>query len=201
MRLIAIFIMTMVSIGLIGCSKSSTSSIAQANAAGAADSEDTAPASDNACGLLTLSEVRNVLPEAAKAVHKDNLVDQGIDGCGWYVASGKYPVLELSVWQVSGSDDTPMSNAETLAMGFADPLRSDAQRAIRIEKITGVGEDSVAIVEKIDAARGIMTTGAMLTFQKNGKIATVATSQLAERERPTALEQLAALGKAVARRL
>lgn len=201
MRAIAVFVMMMSSIGFVGCSKSSTGSVAAAGATGGAANADSSPAHDDACGLLALSDVRSVLPEAVKPVRRDNLADQGINGCGWYVASGKYPVLEVSVWQASGADDTPMENARTLAMGFEDPLRGDAQRAVRFENVGGVGDNAVAIIEKTDSARGIMTTGALLTLQKNGKIATVSSSQLATRDRATALEQLTGLGKAVARRL
>jgi hypothetical protein len=182
-----------------GCSKGSSTDSALAaddappTAAAAADMSDP-------CSLLSLGEVRRLLPEANKALRNDKLASQGINGCEWY-GSGKAPLLEVSVWQASGPDETPMENASTLAMGFADPLRGDTQAAVRIEKIAGVGEQAVAIVEEADAARGILTTGGLLTLQKNGRIALVTSSTIANRERAAALDQLATLGKAVAARL
>lgn len=181
------------------CSKSSSSDVAGAANAGPPAAAVATDKSD-ACSLLSLDEVRRLLPEANKAARNDKLASQGIYGCEWY-GSGKAPLLEVSVWQASGPDETPMENASTLAMGFADPLRGDAQAAVRIEEIAGVGEQAVAIVEKTDTARGILTTGGLLTLQKNGRIALVTSSTIAIRERATALDQLATLGKAVAARL
>ena len=86
-------------------------------------------------------------------------------------------------------------------MGVADPTRADAQGAVRLEKIAGVGEDAVAIVEKADEQRGILTTTALLTLRKNGRIATIASGFLDNTDRARALEQLATLGKAAADRL
>jgi hypothetical protein len=185
---------------LMGCSKPATGDAPPA-VAGAAASAAAPPAKDDACALLSLSEIRRVLPQAARAERDDALKEHGINGCDWYADTGKAPVLEVSVWTVSGDDDTPTSNARTLAMGIADPTRANTEAAVRLEKVAGVGEEAVAIVEKRDDARGILTTAGLLTLRQNGRIATVASAYIAVEDRSKALGQLAALGKAVAAQL
>jgi hypothetical protein len=189
----------LVAIMQMGCAKHASGDAPSAGQGATAPAE-AAPSKDNACGLLTLAEIRRVLPEASRAVRNDNLASQGIAACSWY-GSGKAPVLDVSVWDVSGADDTPEENARTLAMGLADPLRAGAQEKVRIQKVAGVGEDAAAVVEKADDAQGILSTGALLSLQKNGRIATVASSDIAVNERSKALDQLATLGKAIAARL
>ena len=186
---------------LIGCTKEATGNTSPSADADSPASASTPAAKDDACALLSLAEIRRVLPDAAKVVRNDHLAAQGIAGCGWYAASGKAPRLEVSVWEVSGADDTVMENARTLAMGFADPLRGDAQQAVRLDKVAGVGEEAVVIVEKSDAARGILTTGAVLTLRQNGRIAMVTSGYMGSGDRSAALKDLAMLGKALAARL
>jgi hypothetical protein len=185
---------------LIGCTKQASGDAPSSAGATTPAVADTPPATDGSCALLSLAEIRRVLPAAARAVHNDSLIKHGIDACGWY-GSSKAPVLEVSAWQVSGADDTPMDNARTLAMGIADPTRNDTQGAVRLEKVAGVGEDAVAVVEKADDARGILTTAALLVLQRNGRIATVASGDIAAQDRDKSLKDLATLGKAVASRL
>ena len=183
---------------LMGCSKEAAGDASTANTTASTPATPADPG--DACALLSLAEVRRVLPEASRTERNDNLTEHGIKGCGWY-GKGKAPFIEVSVWQVSGEDDTPWENANTLAMGVADPTRPGAQAAVRLEKIAGVGEDAVAIVEKADDQRGILTTTALLTLRKNGRIATIVSGFLDAGDRARALEQLASLGKAAAGRL
>lgn len=183
---------------LAGCAKAPPGTPVAANSPNMAEAAEPSGA---ACRLLTLSDVQNVAPDAAVARPNNALIEQSIYGCGWYPASGKVPSVEVSLWKIDGADDTPMGNAKTLAMGFADPLRSEAQAAVRLEQVDGVGDEAVAIVEKTDAAKGIITTGAILTLRKNGQIATVTSSDLGSHERTAALGELATLGRAIAKRL
>jgi hypothetical protein len=188
------------SVLLTGCSRDAAGDAPTPARAEAPAPTETPPAREDACALLSLAEIRRVLPEASRAERNDKLSTEGINGCGWYGA-GKSPLIEVSVWQVSGEDDTAMENARTLAMGIADPTRADGQDAVRLEKIAGIGDEAVAMVEKSDASRGILTTSALLTLQKNGRIALVASVDMANADRTRALEQLTTLGKAVAARL
>jgi len=185
-------------ITLTGCAKEAAGDAAPAQAGTAAKTE-TAPAKGDACGLLTLTEVRGVVPQASRVERNDNLTKYGIAACSWY-GTGKAPVVDVSVWDVSGADDTAESNLQTLAMGVADPTRPGAQAAVRIEKVAGI-ENAFVIVEKADGARGILSNGALLSVQKNGRIATVASAYVDFDDRPKAMDQLATLGKAIAARL
>ena len=181
---------------LVGCSKQAAGDAPPPADAGSTLAAEVPLPKDDPCGLLTMSEIRRALPKVTKATREESLVAYGMKGCDWHGATGKAPMLEVRVWQVSGADDTPMDNARTLAMGVADPTRAGTQEAVRLEKLAGIGEDAVAIVEKTDEARGILTTCAFISLQKNGRIVTMASSDIAAGDRSLALEQLKALGKA-----
>lgn len=172
-------------------------------AAAASPSGVSTAATRSACSLLTLEEVRRIVPDAASSAPRALRADADIDVCSWKDASGKRSVVDVSVWKISGTDDTPLGNVRTLATGLVDPLRGDAEKAIRLETIGGLGEGAgaVAFVERMDPARGIIGTGALLALQKNGRIATVQSSSLAGKDRTAALDGLRTLGRTVAGRL
>lgn len=189
-----------VALALVGCSKPASGDAAASEAA-APTTSVTLANKDDACSLLSLPEIRRVLPQAARAQPNEALAEHGIHGCEWYSGSGKAPVLAVSVWQMSGDDDTPMDNVRTLAMGIADPTRAGAEASVRLETVSGVGEDAAAFVEKSDDARGILSSSGFLSLRQNGRIATVASSHIDLEDRAKGLEQLAALGKSIAARL
>jgi hypothetical protein len=186
----ALFTLTITTIALTlaACGRSASTSAAT-------------PASGDACSLLSIEEVRAMLPEVKSAKRNDDLVAQGIASCEWRDAAGKRVLLGLRTWKQDGADDTPTDNAETLAMGMTDPLRGEAQGAVRMEKMPSVGDDAVAFVEKADSAKGILSQGSLLVVRKGDQLVLLLSSALAGHERSAALRELSTLGKSALRRL
>src|SRR5262245_49960920 len=80
------------------------------------------------CTLLTTGEVQQQFPGATAGRLDRQLEKQGIVRCEW-----KYPGGRLVL--ITGADTDPVKEeAESMALTFLDPLRSDAARHVRYEK-------------------------------------------------------------------
>jgi hypothetical protein len=147
------------------------------------------------CSLLTLEEVRKVIP-SAKAAQPDRSNEKyGIFSCAWPHDGGRLMIL-------SGEEEqTPAEEARSLVDTFADPLSNSAAKNVRFEKIAGVGDSAVAVVERADKAKGFMQNNAYIVVRRGPHQVAVLAPGLAGRERPAALAALTDLGKAVAGRL
>jgi hypothetical protein len=149
------------------------------------------------CALLSAAEVQQAFPGSKPGRMNRALEKNGILSCEWVQPTGRMVLI-------SGADDesdTPVDEAKTMMMAFVDPLRADAQRNVRIEKLPGVGDEAVAVVEREDKAKGITQNGALLVVRRGKRQIVVLTNELARRERADALKVLSDLGKAIAKRL
>ena len=73
--------------------------------------------------------------------------------------------------------------------------------AVRIEQLTGIGDQAGAYVERLDSKRGIRKSSAVLMVQKNGHLAVLRIPQLADGDRGQALDAMKKLGLEIAARL
>lgn len=148
------------------------------------------------CRLLTVGEVRAVLPQAGAGKRDESRSQYGIDACIWEDANGRFAV---QTWQAkSGSVDNEIRG---LTAGFIDPLNRAAQGNVRFEAVADVGEQAMAVVETQDAQRGILSDVAMLVTRRGDRIIVLMTdSVLARRERSESLGILQKLGHAAAQR-
>jgi hypothetical protein len=149
------------------------------------------------CALISATELQQAFPGIKPGRLDRGLEKQGILRCEWILPVGRMVLI-------SGGDDesdTPVDEAETMMMAFVDPLHADAQRNVRIEKLPGVGDEAVAVVERMDKAKGITQNGALLVVRRGKRQIVVMTDDLARRERAEALKVLSDLGKAIAKRL
>jgi hypothetical protein len=169
-----------------GCGKES---VGVEEASAAASPGDT-------CSLLTTAEVASVIP-GAKSPERDKSREQyGISACIWDTPRGR---LVVQTWK---SQPSAVDNeARGLAEGFVDPLKPGAKNNVRFEKIDGVGEQALAVVEIEDAKRGILNDVAMLVGQRGDQIVVLLSNDLARSERSSALAGLKKLGAAAAKRL
>ena len=94
-----------------------------------------------------------------------------------------------------------MEEARGWTLVFLDPLKPQAERQVRFERLPGVGDEAIAIVERTDPAKGFINDGAILVVRRGKKQASLLSSDLARRERADALKAFVLLGKAVAARL
>lgn len=151
---------------------------------------------DSVCRLLTDAQVRAVFPSAHSGARERTREQYGIGACVW---SGDFGRALLQTWQAKGR--TADAEARGMVFGFIDPMSSSAADNIRYETIAGVGEQAVAVVEKQDAKRGIVTDIAMLMVRKNDQIIMLMCDDLVHRDRAQALAALKSLGGAAADRL
>ena len=109
-------------------------------------------------------------------------------------------VLVVAV-QESFSSGSAREDVEGMAIGFTDPLNPQARNGVRFEQFNGLGNDAAGFVERADAARGILSDGAMLSIRRGEHTIWVMSNQLSRRDRTAALKTLQELGQAAARRL
>jgi hypothetical protein len=149
------------------------------------------------CALLTAAEVQQAFPGSKPGRLDRALEKQGILRCEWILPIGRMVLI-------SGADDesdTPIDEAKTMMAAFVDPLRADAERNVRFEKLSGVGDDAVAVVEREDKAKGITQNGALLVVRRSKRQIVVIADNLVRPDRVEALKVLSDLGKAIAKRL
>jgi len=149
------------------------------------------------CALLTTAEVQQVFPGSKPGKLERKNEKDGILSCTW-----DYPTGILSI--VADVGETPESTkeeAEGWTPTFVDPLRNDAARHVRYEKLPGVGDEAIAIVERQDKTKGFSQDAAILVVRRGKRQVSALSSTLGSRERAEALRVLAELGKAIAKRL
>jgi hypothetical protein len=156
-----------------------------------------APPGDGVCGLLKLDEVKRVLPDVQSAERDRSLDQSGITSCAWKGARGARS-LTVQHWEGEDSAETELNS---LVEGIADPLKSGAAASIRRQKLNGIGDEAVAVVERPDEKRGVLTYAALLVVKRGKHVLTVASSDLATRDRAEALKALESLGRAAITRV
>ncbi len=84
------------------------------------------------------------------------------------------------------------------SLELVDIRRPDAASVVRIEPLTGVGDQAGAYVERVDSKRGIRKSSAVLMVQKGNRLAVLRIPQLADGERTLALASMKKLGLEIA---
>jgi hypothetical protein len=150
------------------------------------------------CGLLTTAEVQQAFPGSKPGQLERKNEKHGILSCTW-----SYPTGVLSIIADVGNEatDSAKDEAEGWTLSFLDPLRNDAACHVRYEKLAGVGDEAIAIVEREDKAKGFARDAAILVVRRGKRQVSALSSSLAGRERADTLRVLAELGKAIAKRL
>lgn len=149
--------------------------------------------SGDPCTALSLADVQKAFPGAKPGVRSTRLEKSGLTECEWKDGSGQ---VVLTVQEFYGRDSA-MDEARGAGMGFgaANNVRYEVLPAV------GLGNEAVALVERKDAKRGIVTSGAMLVLHRGPRTLFVASPRLQERDRPAALKALEELGRVAAKRL
>lgn len=149
----------------------------------------------NPCALLTAEEVSKAVPGSGPATTDRSLEKYGISRCQW----GRALVLVAGVGDEP--QDPPQVEARSLLDGFVDPLRPSAAKSIRYERLTGVGDEAIAVVERRDEMKGILNDAVILVVRRGKRQVSVVAGPVAGRERAEWLRVLGDLGKAIASRL
>ena len=163
----------------------------------AASPRAAAKAGDGLCRLLADAEVRRVFPQAKAGVPERTREQYGIRACVWDMPHGPFV---LQQWDAQGGG-TVDNEIRGLATGMLDPVNPKARNAIRYETVPGIGEQAMAMVERKDDARGILTDAAILVSRSGGHFLELQSVDLARGERAAALQVLGDLGRAAVGRL
>ena len=165
-------------------------------ATGATPAPERLPSGDP-CAILPLGEVRKIFPGARAGERNRRLEQYGSTECGWKDSNGAVVVAV----QESYSAGTALEDVSGMVSGFVDPFNPAARKAVKIERLTGLGGDAAAFVERADPARGVLSDGAMLSIRRGEHTIWLMSNQLSARDRTDALKMLEALGRAAAKRL
>ena len=143
-----------------------------------------------ACRLLSTSEVSDALSKAESGVAETTREKYGITACEWSTARGRFVAQYWTSEHPSAKEE-----ASGLMLGALDPLKAGVASNVRYETLQGVGEQAVAVIEKQDEARGVLSDMAMLVAQRGNTILVLIAPELVGDDRAKALQALQTLGR------
>ncbi len=149
-------------------------------------------AAENPCGLLTDAEVRKAVPAAGAGKVDRRNEKHGILYCRWEAPGHTFYVM------VSRDAGTLEEEMQGFAEGFVDARQKSP---VRYEPLKGVKGRALAVVEKADAHRGMLTNASFAGVQVGKRVIILASNRLASQDRVVALAALADLAKAASNRL
>lgn len=155
----------------------------------------TKPLVGDACKVLSDGEVRKVFPDAKGAVANHSTDEYGISSCEWSISGGRFAA------QILKRSGTVQEELQSRADGLIDPFNPAAKRGVRYETLKNVGDGAMAVVEREDAKRGILSSAAIVVVQRGEKELILMSTELAGRDRAAALKALEDLGRAAAKRM
>lgn len=142
------------------------------------------------CALLADADVRRHFPKASAPQRERTREKYGITACMWEHPAGRL-VVQLTI----ADPGTVGDEVRGLVAGFVDPLMRDASKAVRIEKLAGVGADAWGVVERADAKRGILSDVAYMITERGERQLMIGAVDLARGDRAAALKALEDLGR------
>lgn len=157
---------------------------------------DVAASAGDPCKLLDLASIRRVLPGASDGVRDHRADDRGIASCEWQSPNGR-----LVVQTATGAPVATKKLVDMVVTGNLDPFLRGPD-PIRYEPLAGIGDQAVAVVEGVDAERGIVGSIAAAGVQRGDrKMLLMSSLESAPEYRQTTLESLRELAAAAAKRL
>jgi hypothetical protein len=150
----------------------------------------------DACHLLTNAEVAAAFPGAKPGVGESGRAKYGILGCEWATPNGR---VVAQYWK-NEDPTTARAEVEGMVSGALDPTKRTAEKAVRYESLTGVGESAVVAVAKRDAAAGVLNDMAVAGVVTGGRTITIFAPQLASGDPAKAIAVLSSLARIAAKR-
>lgn len=148
------------------------------------------------CKLLDVASIRRALPGAGDGVRDHRADGMGLASCVWESPKGRI-VLQTG----TGAPEAARELVGLVVTGNLDP-RPHMHDPVRYESLSGIGDQAVAVVEEIDAEKGILGSIAAAGVQKGDRKMTLMTSlPSAPEHRQSTLEALRQLVATAAKRL
>ena len=177
--------------GLAACSKENALA---ADAPMPANAETAGPTNDP-CALVTDKEVRKVFA-GAKAAKRDHSLDKyDIATCSWDTPTNTFVA---QIFKAKGSAD---DEARSRTSGSVDPVNPGAGKNVRYESVAGVGDAATVVVERGDAAQGILSDVAVIAVRKGDRMAVLFSRSLIDDDRDATVKAMEALARSAAGRL
>lgn len=151
---------------------------------------------DSPCHLLTDAEVRSVLPQAASGKRNTESLQYGLDRCAWETRTGRIGI-EVSKVEASAFESELRSELQ----GFVDPRIQGALDKIVFQSVPGIGDHTIAVREKADAQRGILTDIALIAVQRGHRMAVLTVQDSSRNAALPTLDSLKDLARPMAARL
>jgi hypothetical protein len=154
--------------------------------------------SGDPCTVVPLSDVQKAFPGARPGVRETRKEKYGVTECTWKDGGG---VVVFGVQEFYGRDSA-MEETKSFALAIVEGKVASV-RNVRYETLTGIGlgNEAVAFVEPIDAKRGIVSDGAMLTLHRGERTLWLTSPALPARDRAAALKTFEVLGRIAVKRL
>lgn len=148
------------------------------------------------CALIKDAEVRKIYPKASSGMPERTREKYGILACMWDHPTGKF-IVQL----MKAEPKTAVVEARGIIVGFVDSLQADAEKAVRLETMRGVGDEAAAVVEQKDEKRSILGDAAYIVTQRGERQIWIMAPDLARGDRTKALKILEEWAKAAVGRL
>jgi hypothetical protein len=149
------------------------------------------------CAIVSTADVQKVFPGVKGPERSKRLEEYGTTECAWKDASGR---VVLAVQESYNDGVSSKEDVLGMAQGFADPIKGQALKNVRIEGFPSLG-DAAAFVETADPKRGILGDGAFMEVRKGRHTVTIGSGELPSRDRAAALKALEDLGRVASKRL
>jgi hypothetical protein len=180
-------IATLALCALAGCSKDSAVAADTPTAAKPAD------VSGDPCALITDAEVRKSFAGAKSGVWDHSTDKYDIHSCSWDTPDNAF------VAQIYKADGPIEGELRSRGESIVDPLKPDAAAKFRYEKVSGIGDEAMLVVEK----RGANMYNDLVVFvtRRGDRIALLFAHSLIDDDRDATVKALQTLGKRAADRL
>lgn len=158
----------------------------------------TAPtvSAENACSLLSDDDIHSLFPKAASGKRNTTSLEYGIDRCAWETPTGQIGVEVTKV-----EPDAFENELRGELTGVVDPTIEGAADRIAFQSIAGIGDHAIAILEKANAQRGVLSDVALLAIQRGHRMAVLMVHEASSDAPLPTLDALEALGRKLAPRL
>jgi hypothetical protein len=149
------------------------------------------------CQFLSLEDVKQILPDAKPGVvDRSKEAKYGLISCTWW-GSGRVAIS----FSTEANTETVEREARGLVDGFVDPMNPKAANSVRVETLAIPGGKAAAVVEAVDASKGIVTAMEYVTVRGKQYQATILCGRVPGQDRAAKLKAIEKLAKAAAARM
>ncbi|MEO8062898.1 MAG: hypothetical protein ABI821_09125 [Pseudomonadota bacterium] len=177
---------------LSGCSQQKSADVtADAPAPAAASAGPT----DDPCQLVSDGEMKQSFAGAGPGKRNHSVDQYGIATCSWDSPTNTI-VVQIFAAKGSAADEV-----RSRMDGYVDPINPGARAQVQYVTIAGLGDEATVSAVKADAAKGILSDGAVLGVRHGKRMAILFAQNLVDGDTAVTIKALQQLGENAAARL